>query len=664
MPEAEDVIVDAARHATSYAMDLWRRNRAPEPAPGGVGLPDVRQRLELLIEGSLGAAIPIRTAAAPPPRTLLSRVFRSGKRRDRSDTAVPGTDGIAVYLPSRVAGNPSTALDLYRVAALLQALRIQRGTVRVFPGADTVLVQDLFLVSETAAAEAALVTMLPGLAQMMAVARAAALASRPAMDALAQPLRSIESLYQTYLRTGRLAFAGEPDASLGWARAQAQQFPGGERYNGLRPDILLGVLLERDALPATHAGCGQSALAQPQQRAKLTRRPRARRAAPDEDDQHTGLWMIQSSQPSEHAEDAMGLQRPIDKQPDEDLQGAAESVSDLEELRLVSTPGTPREVFVGEDPLPVRSVPSVPANRASATALAYPEWDYARSAYRERAAIVRILQAAEGSSKWVEQVILRHRTTLMRVKRRFEALRSRRSVQHAQDEGDELDLEAFVAAYGDRRAKRPRDDGLYVTHRPARRDFALLMLIDVSASTEGWCGGAHRIVDLEKEALIVVSTALEALRVRFAIQAFSGYGPDDIRVKDVKSFGDRFGPAIARRVAALEPDEYTRAGAALRHATATLMRQPAHRRILLLLSDGKPNDCDRYEGRYGLEDTRQALAEARLQGIAPFCLTVDASASRYLPAIFGAGHYTMVTHPERMTAALLEWLRTVTMAMV
>jgi nitric oxide reductase NorD protein len=664
VPEAEDVIVDAARHATSYAMDLWRRNRARSPEPPGVALADVRERLELWIEGSLGTPIPIRTAAVPPPRTLLSRFFDRGKRQRRTDVALPGTDGVAVYLPRSIDGDVAAALSLYRVASLLQALRMQRGTVSAFPHGDPPLVQDLFLIAETAAAEATLVSMLPGFARAMTHARRAALAARSPIEGLEEPLRSVELLYRAYLETGRATCAGDVHVLLGWARAKALQLSSEARaYRSVSPDMLLGVVLQPDASTVLHATCEQPPSFQQVQHARLTRRPRARRAPDDEDDEKPGLWMIQTSQPSEHAEDAMGLQRPVDRQPDEDLQGAAESVSDLEELRLVSTPGSPREIFAGDEPVFVRATATLPETDLAPGALAYPEWDYTRAMYLEHAAIVRTVEAAEGSSSWVDSVITKHHATLVRVRRQFEALRSRRVVQHAQQDGDDIDLQAFVAAYGDRRARRPREDRWYVKHRPARPDFALLLLIDVSASTEAWCGGAYRIIDLEKEALVVVSAALDAMRVPFAIQAFSGYGPGEVRMRDVKRFSEAFGHALARRVAGLEPDEYTRAGAALRHATATLMRQPGERRILLLLSDGKPNDCDRYEGRYGAEDTRQALAEARLHGIVPFCLTVDRSASRYLPAIFDAGHYSVVTHPEHMTRALLEWLRSVTAAM-
>lgn len=112
-----------------------------------------------------------------------------------------------------------------------------------------------------------------------------------------------------------------------------------------------------------------------------------------------------------------------------------------------------------------------------------------------------------------------------------------------------------------------------------------------------------------------------------------------------------------RRIAAIEPDRYTRLGGAVRHATALLAQCAADSRLLLLFSDGKPNDCDRYASAYGLEDARQALIEARLQRIDPYCLTVDREAGAYLPHLFGVGHYTIVRHAQQLPMAFVDWLR-------
>jgi nitric oxide reductase NorD protein len=190
-----------------------------------------------------------------------------------------------------------------------------------------------------------------------------------------------------------------------------------------------------------------------------------------------------------------------------------------------------------------------------------------------------------------------------------------------------------------------------------RRDIAVSLLVDISGSTDSWLAEQRRIIDVEKEAVLLVCEALDALGDRYAVSAFSGEGPRGVAVHPVKRFGERYGMDTRLRIAGLEHDRYTRMGAALRHATALLCREPAHHRLLLLLTDGKPNDVDLYEGRYGIEDTRQAVAEARLQGAQPFCLTVDREAPSYLPRLFGPGAYTVLRRAQTLPQALVEVVR-------
>lgn len=150
---------------------------------------------------------------------------------------------------------------------------------------------------------------------------------------------------------------------------------------------------------------------------------------------------------------------------------------------------------------------------------------------------------------------------------------------------------------------------------------------------------------------------MESLGEPYSILAFSGEGPGRVSVRSVKGFDEPFGNPIALRIASLEPEQYTRAGAAIRHASTLLMAKAASHRLLLLLSDGKPNDLDVYEGRYGMEDTRRAVTEARQQGVWPFCLTVDRQAAAYLPALFGPRQYGMLPRPELLPVVLLDWMK-------
>jgi nitric oxide reductase NorD protein len=162
---------------------------------------------------------------------------------------------------------------------------------------------------------------------------------------------------------------------------------------------------------------------------------------------------------------------------------------------------------------------------------------------------------------------------------------------------------------------------------------------------------------VEKEALLVVCEALDALGDPYGIFAFSGEGADDVSVLTLKAFEERNGVRVRRRIAALEADRYTRIGTAVRHVTAALCGQPTRRRLLLIISDGKPNDVDVYDGRYGIEDARQAVAEARRQGVSVFCLTVDREAPRYAARLFGAGGFAVLHRADQLPAVLIDAIR-------
>jgi nitric oxide reductase NorD protein len=240
------------------------------------------------------------------------------------------------------------------------------------------------------------------------------------------------------------------------------------------------------------------------------------------------------------------------------------------------------------------------------------------------------------------------------VRRRFERCRPRRMRRGRQTDGPDLDLDAVVSSFADRRAGGPIDDRLYEVCRPLRRELAISLLVDVSASTDAWVSERRRIVDVERDALLVVAEALDALGDRYALVAFSGEGPGGVTVSHLKGYGERYGPVVQRRIAALEPQHFTRLGAAIRHATAGLVREAVGHRLLLVLSDGKPNDVDLYDGRYGVEDAAKAVVEARLQHIHPFCLTVDRQAPAYMPRIFGPVGFATLRRAEGLTSVLVD----------
>ena len=660
MSEPEDVLLDGAHHATLFVQRLWRRHLGTEPQ-AELRLVDVRGRLELFVRAAFGADLTIGVAEPPPPLSLFARLGRRIPKHLADRRALPSTDGARIRLPRSLPADPdeAAALSHYRLLAAETAARAARGTAGFLP-ADA-LTRDLFLIREAIEVDGFLASELPGLLPHLRAARAAERAARPGIELMTARERMVEDALVAALTAdprSRLRNDG-PDASRAWAEAEAERIRShAGPYRGVPAVSIWGLITSPTDAPVRRTMAGtpdDTEAARKQKISFMMRRPRVRQPADDEDDDNVGIWMIQLDDPQEHVEDPMGLQRPTDRDDEVDPDDLADSLSELPEARLVTSPGRPAEILASDDPPPtgIADVQRGPSRHG----FVYPEWDYRTGAYHARGAIVHERVPPLGDAAWAERVLAERAGLLRIVRRRFERLRPRRHRLGRQLDGEEIDLSAYVSSFADRRAGLSPDGRLYEAIRPARRDVAIALLVDVSGSTDSWVTEQLRVVDVEKEALLVVCSALDALGDPYTILAFSGEGPEHVSLLSLKGFDERPGMHIHRRIAALEPDRYTRMGAALRHATARLMQKPARHRLLLLLSDGKPNDVDLYEGRYGVEDARQAVAEARMQGLHPFCVTVDRHAPAYMPRIFGAGGYSVLHHPEHLPGVLVEVLR-------
>ena len=160
------------------------------------------------------------------------------------------------------------------------------------------------------------------------------------------------------------------------------------------------------------------------------------------------------------------------------------------------------------------------------------------------------------------------------------------------------------------------------------------------------------MIDVIRDSLFLFAESLVATGDRFAMYGFSSRKRDPIRFHQLKTFDESYNAGVRGRINEIKPGYYTRMGTAIRHASGLLAGQPAGRRLLLLLTDGKPNDLDKYEGRYGIEDTRYALKQARDLGLQPFCVTVDQQAGQYLPHLFGSGGYVVIHRPSQLPREL------------
>jgi nitric oxide reductase NorD protein len=279
----------------------------------------------------------------------------------------------------------------------------------------------------------------------------------------------------------------------------------------------------------------------------------------------------------------------------------------------------------------------------------YPEWDYRRGIYHQGHCRVMARLAEEAPDGLKLDGAARRRITAVR--RRFEALRPKRAVVPRQIDGYELDLEAAVRAAVDIRASGEGSDRIWRRCRDDERDLAVSVLVDTSRSTEGSCGG-RTVIEIAREALVALVEGIAACGDSVAVHAFSSLRRDRVFIRTVKGFDERIDERVRARIGGLRPGFYTRIGTAIRHCSGELARRPNRKKLLLVLTDGKPNDLDHYEGRYGVEDTRRAVIETRRQGMAVFGVTVDAKARAYFPFIFGAGGFAIVSRADKLAEAL------------
>ena len=631
--------------------------------PSVVELDRVRRRLELLIAAYYGRAIPIEAADSARQSGWLSRYVLRAHGERRASDALPRTDGERILLPRALEASQgeASAIAHYRLLAIEQAERLVRGTAAALPGPDAhPLLRELYLLSEGAAIDGWIARTVGGIRPALLAARQAALQRRPAFPYLMPAQKAVEGLIRASLATtpdtvppGMLT-AASPAESLAWAQETARGIGMSRRYERVRPvahwgtvtpppewdpsadvpqvDEVLRALTPREpALPMMGMeayggdGDGDGARLTPKRDGDVELEQNSQRTPPA-----TG---------SGDGEGAPGTDvRPAARErvdsPADDAKRARDDVA----IGMEGMTGSARP-------------PAAPGHQ-------YAEWDYVTTKYRERAVTVRGGRVSEGTANWARTLMHEHASLIRGIRQRFERLRARRVRQRQQLDGEELDLAACVNALVDRRMGRSSDERLYTATRATRQPLAISLLVDVSGSTNSPVGDGQRMIDIEKTALLLASEALSALGDRYSILTFTGHGAKDVRVDTVKDFTEVNGDVVRRRIAGLRPGGFTRLGAALRHATAELVSERVRHRLLLILSDGRPNDLGYYMADYGVEDSRQAINEARARGIHPFCLNVDPEGPEYLARIFGPVGYVTIRHPEQLPRALHQAVRT------
>jgi hypothetical protein len=297
-------------------------------------------------------------------------------------------------------------------------------------------------------------------------------------------------------------------------------------------------------------------------------------------------------------------------------------------------------------------------------AYSYDEWDRELADTRVNWCRVVEKRVRRGDRTFVELTRTRYRGVISSIKHQFQLMRPE-SLMRIKNEldGDDYDLDAVINYVADRRADGRQSERLYTKRLRRERDVAVSFLLDQSSSTARTIGRhplqpythpGRRIIEIEKEGLVLMSEALEAVGDAYAIYGFTSEGRRNVKFYVVKDFDERHSDEIERRIGGINYQHNTRLGAAVRHAAARLRQQEARTRLLVVLSDGRPYDHDYGDARYAREDTREALRQARVAGVTPFCITIDRDSEAELKDLYGEVGYTIIDDvlslPERMPA--------------
>jgi len=341
-----------------------------------------------------------------------------------------------------------------------------------------------------------------------------------------------------------------------------------------------------------------------------------------------------------------------------DVASMQEALEDLTLATAVRTQERPHDLVRAEvvaEPVGLEIEEDVPP--AQAQVFRYPEWDNRRKLLREEHCTViheRLsVRNDPESARRAQEIVRSHKRQIEDI--RGHLLRSlyRRAMRNRQLDGPEIDVEAMVERHADLQAGQSPTDRLFLSTRRTSREFAVVMLLDNSFSTDAWIAG-RRVLDVEIEALVVLGAALEGyIEAEVLVAAFHSHTRNSVHFDVLKDFAQSWREA-RERAPMLAPQGYTRIGAAVRHATALLQATEARHKLLLLVSDGKPTDFDRYEGNYGIEDVAHAVREASASSIQTFGLAIEQEAKLYLARMLGTGRYRILPNTARLPDVMAE----------
>jgi nitric oxide reductase NorD protein len=281
----------------------------------------------------------------------------------------------------------------------------------------------------------------------------------------------------------------------------------------------------------------------------------------------------------------------------------------------------------------------------------YDEWDFTKGLYKPAFCKVFPYVQLKTDPKYYSDTISKKASVLLGLRKMLTNLNNKMLQQRRQNQGDEFDIDATTDMMVDILSNKTPSDRIYLSSRKKEKDLSIMLLLDISLSSDGYAAG-NRVIDVEKQVSILFGEILQEFNIDFSINCFYSKTRNYSSYLTLKGFDEEWSKA-KYKIGAVEPEGYTRIGAAMRHSGTLLDQRRTKNKWLILLSDGKPNDYDKYEGKYGLNDVKQAIRELYERRINSYALAIEAQAKYYLPQMFGQNHYQILTSPEELLHSMV-----------
>ncbi|MBK8397610.1 MAG: VWA domain-containing protein [Leptospiraceae bacterium] len=339
----------------------------------------------------------------------------------------------------------------------------------------------------------------------------------------------------------------------------------------------------------------------------------------------------------------------------DEMEEQEEAVSELKLKHLIRTENPAHSTVTTESGLGFGG--EIGDDKDRVVTACYPEWSYKQKKYLPNHCTIHEENYLEYKPEYIEKLLSKNKKTSSHLKRKLHSLLNLKTIQRKKNSGEDIDLDAVVERYSDLVAKITPSEFIYTRKKREYSDIFIYFLMDISLSTDSWISG-KRILDLEKEALLLFCDALDSISIPFALSAFYSRTRNHCKYLNIKQPKENW-IQVKNKLGAIEPIGYTRIGPALRHTNHLLEEVPARQKWIILFTDARPNDYDRYEGKYGTEDVHKAVKELKREGIHLHTLAIGKEEKPSIPEMMREASYNMLLHPEKLIDSLEKFFQKV-----